>query len=225
MGNGIIYYSGGLKNITLLKGVQDQIKKSNLPIVSCTLSSVDFGENVVVDLPKGPIAYFTQILTALTHSKEDNVFFCEHDVLYHPSHFDYTPSTDDSFYYNSNVWKWNPNSNDIFTYTGYCPVSGICVNRRFAVDFYKKRLDLIYERGYDKIETRGNPLWARKMGYEPDKKKREWKSEHPNIDIKHNENMTIHQLSLNEFVKKPEGWVKSNIDLLPGWENPKELIK
>ena len=48
---------------------------------------------------------FKQILVALEASESDIVYFCEADVLYHPSHFDFTPSKKDVFYYNENVWK------------------------------------------------------------------------------------------------------------------------
>ena len=48
---------------------------------------------------------FKQILAGLEALDTDIVFFCEHDVLYYPSHFDFRPLKKDVIYYNTNVWK------------------------------------------------------------------------------------------------------------------------
>ncbi|MCL4416326.1 MAG: hypothetical protein M1365_06475 [Actinobacteria bacterium] len=153
-------------------------------------------------------------------------FFCEHDVFYHPSHFEFTPPTDDHFYYNTNVWKWNFYSDKTSTYDNLMSVSGICANRELALNFYENRLKIIYDQGYDKIPTWGNPLWARKMGYEPGKANEEtkkemrieWKSKYPNIDVRHTRNITPTKRSLADFRKKPTGWQESTLDKLPGWD-------
>ena len=50
---------------------------------------------------------FRQILAGLEALDTDVVFMVEHDVLYHPSHFDFTPPERDIFYYNRNTWKVN----------------------------------------------------------------------------------------------------------------------
>ena len=101
---GIVYYSHqDLPKIG--EAVRDQLKTIGLPITSCTLYPVDFGDNTVLDLEKGYLTMFKQILTALEKSKADIVYFCEHDNLYHPSHFDFTPPTKDKFYYDLALWK------------------------------------------------------------------------------------------------------------------------
>lgn len=60
------------------------------------------------------------------------------------------------------------------------------------------------------------------MGYEPGKKTgetiAEWRSEFPNIDIRHSKTMTPIKMTLESFVHKPTGWVESTIDKLPGWD-------
>ena len=229
MSRGIIYYTNnGLRdNEGLFGAVQSQIKKSGLPITSCSLKPLDFGKNVVHDGKSGIISYFTQIYKALDNSNNDYVFFCEHDVLYHSSHFDFIPERDDIFYYNTNVWRWCFYTEDVSTYDDLMSVSGICCNRKLALDFYKKRLDLIFERGYDKEKTWGNPLWARRMGYEPGKESREesgyalrewWRSEYPNIDVRHTRNITPAKMRLEDFRKKPINWEQSTLDKLPGWD-------
>jgi hypothetical protein len=174
---------------------------------------------------------FHQILDCLERARERYVFFCEHDVLYHPSHFDFTPPRDDTFYYNVNVWRWDYYSERVVTYDHHASVSGLCVDRELALDFYRNRLRIIYDRGYDKLFTFGNPVWARRMGYEPGKRNREgehalkdeWYSDYPNIDIRHTRAMTVPKMQYDDFVRKPEGWKEDIIGNLPGWSNPKAL--
>lgn len=50
------------------------------------------------------ITYYHQIISAAKKTKAKNIFLCEHDVLYHPSHFDFVPSEENTFYYNSNLY-------------------------------------------------------------------------------------------------------------------------
>lgn len=194
---------------------------------------MDLGKNIVLSLEAGPSTMFKQILTALKASTTEVVFFCEHDVLYHQSHFEFTPPLMDVFYYNTNVWRWDYRSDKIITYDHFRSVSGLCVSRDKAIENYEKRLKLISENGWDKIAGR-NPKWARTMGYEPGKPKRnggfsedkiaEWSSKYPNIDIRHRKTMTPIKMSLESFVHKPTGWTESEIDKLPGWDI-KELLR
>lgn len=229
----IIYYTDNRLDEEITRRVQGQILKSGLPIVSCSLKPIDFGKNIVLDLSPGPTTMFKQILTALKASQAESVFFCEHDVLYHLSHFDFIPPDDNIFYYNTNAWRWAYLENKAVTYDHFRSVSGLCVNREKAINNYEKRLKLIIEKEYDKLQTRGNPGWARKMGYEPGKPKRiggfsddvveERRSEYPNIDIRHKRTMTPIKMTLESFIHKPTGWRESAIDQLPGW-NLKELF-
>lgn len=227
MSKGIIYYTDNRLDEPIFSAVQKQLLKSGLPIVSCSLKPMAFGTNVVLDLSPGPTTMFEQILAALKASEAESVFFCEHDVLYHPTHFDFTPPKKDVFYYNTNVWRWDWGGNRVITFDNFQSVSGLCVNREKAIENYEKRLKIIYEKGYDRLPTRGNPDWARKMGYEPGKPKRiggfsdesmgYWRSAYPNIDIRHQKTMTPRKMTLESFVHKPVGWREAMIDELPGW--------
>ena len=219
----IIYYTSNRLKEEIRKGVLQQIEKSGLPV---TVNNTSL-EKI------GVLSMFHQILDCLEKSKEKYVFFCEHDVLYHPSHFDFTPPRDDTFYYNTNVWRWDYYSKRVITYDHLASVSGLCVNRELAKEFYTKRLKMIYERGFDKLPTFGNPTWARDMGYEPGKKNRygekalkeEWRSEHPNIDVRHTRSMTVPKMDYKSFVKPPENWTESEIDKLTGWKEPWKLVQ
>jgi len=186
-----------------------------LPIVSCSLQPIDFGTNIVLDLEPGPVTMVRQILTALEASEGAYVFFCEHDVLYDPSHFEFTPPRIDTFYYNTNVWRWDYRGDKVITYDHLRSLSGLCVSRGKALTHYRKRLATILEKGFNTLPGK-NPSWARKMGYEPGKKTgeqiNEWKSERPNIDIRHRRTMTPIKMTLESFIRKPTGWKESTID-------------
>lgn len=237
---GIIYYTSHNAKPELLKGVQKQLLSIGLPITSVSLEPIDFGNNIVYGDPtlianqkRGIMSYFNQIILALENAKEKYVFFCEHDVLYHPSHFDFTPPRDDTFYYNTNVWKWDYTGKRTATYDQVASVSGICVNREFALDFYKNRLRIIKENEWDKIKTFGNPSWARELGYEPGRrtnlweerpKSEEWRSEFPIIDIKHTRCLTHPRWELDKFKRKPTNWKIDTIENIPGWKEPWNLV-
>lgn len=228
---GIIYYTDSRLEQKLSKiatAVRRQLLKSGLPISSCSLSPLDFGDNIVLDREPGVVTMYEQILAALKGSKEKYVFFCEHDTLYHQSHFDFTPPRDDTFYYNTNVWRCHLRSGKCITYDDLRSVSGLCVNRELAVDHYIKRLELIYKNGFDKITEGNPPYWSRNMGYEPGKEKRSsgvrseksevWRSEHPNVDIRHFKTLTVLQMDPDKFYNTPVNWKETTLDKITSWD-------
>jgi hypothetical protein len=229
----IIYYTDNRLDQEISLLAQQQLLKSGLPVASCSLMPMNFGKNIVLPLSSGPTTMFQQILAALKASEGQFIFFCEHDVLYHTSHFEFTPPREDVFYYNTNVWRWDQTGDKVITYDHFRSVSGLCVARETAIEHYEKRLKLIYEKGWDKVVGR-NPKWARTMGYEPGKPKRnggfsddeidEWRSKYPNIDIRHKKTLTPIKMNLDSFVHKPTGWKQSTLDKIPGWDI-KEILK
>lgn len=225
---GIIYYTAHkvdrLKEDWMLKHlVIDSVKASNLPVVSVSQRPMDFGTNIVLHVKPCAVSMFKQILVGLLASEADHVFFCEDDVIYHPSHFDFEPTRDDTFYYNVNVWRCHPRRNIAVTYDEMRSLSGMCVNRELAVEHFIKRLAYIHEKGYHKDPSK-NPKWAREMGYEPgkrgywDERKEEWKSEFPNLDIRHRLTSTIPKLHKSQFNVPPKNWVETTVDNVPGWD-------
>ena len=206
---------------------QQFIWNADLPVVTCSLKPMPFGTNVVVDMEPGILTMYHQILKALETHWTDYVFFCEHDVLYHPSHFEFKPERDDTFYYNVNVWRVHPFLNLAVTYDNMVSVSGMCVNRGLAIDHYKHRIKVCYDKGYDKEPKTRNPHWGRHMGFEPGKSKRvrelrsekftTWKSASPNIDLRHRLTTTIPKLYTEHFNVFPDGWISTTIDKVPGW--------
>lgn len=212
---GIIYYTDNQLNLKIAHTVQKQLKKIGLPIVSASLKPMTFGKNVVVKGERGALTMFKQILAALEASDADIVFFTEHDVLYSPSHFDFTPPRKDVWYYNENVWKVDAKTGHALHYD--CKqVSGICVYRELAIKHYRKRIEMVEKRGY-----------SSQMGYEPGTHNRpervdnatseSWKSAVPNVDFRHDNNFSPTRWKKEQFrnQQNTKGWIEAKE--VPGW--------
>ena len=224
----IIYYTDNRIKEPIKSMVQESLLKAELPIVSCSLKPINFGTNIVIDGQRSYPTMVRQILTALEHSKEKYVFFCEHDVLYPKSHFDFTPPEDNIFYYNENVWRWWAEGDVAIRYERMLPLSCMCCNKDFALEHYRMRQRKIEEWGLDHFRSR-EPRMARLWGYEPGTKKKRrggltdddfetWSSESPVIDIRHRKTFSSPKIHLKDFKHKPTNWQEINIDQIKGWE-------
>lgn len=227
MNKGIIYYTDNRLTEPILSVVQKQILKSKLPIVSVSLKPINFGKNIVLDLTPSYITMIKQIIIALEASEFDYVFFCEHDVLYPVSHFDFTPQRNDIFYYNANIWRWKYPDNLAITYDRLISLSSLCVNRKFALDHYRKRMAKIKELKRE-TDKRHEPEWARKWGYEPGTKKikrggfsdddfETWISKYPIVDIRHGKTFSQSKVTLDSFIHPPRNFRQTSVDKIPGW--------
>lgn len=160
---------------------------------------------------------FKQILGALENSTADIIYFCEHDVLYHPSHSDFTPPTPDKFYYNQNFWKLRIDDGHALHYDAN-QLSGMCAYRNLVIKEYQNRVKHVEAQGYD-----------RNFGFEPgthDHNFGTWKSALPIIDIRHHHNLTKNLWSQTEFRNKKncQGWIETDSEI-PGWGKTANLIK
>ncbi|MBI2034510.1 MAG: glycosyltransferase family 2 protein [Candidatus Levybacteria bacterium] len=139
---GIIYYTDNQLDEKIAKPVRDQLLKvsleKNIPIVSATLKKIDFGVKNIhfPSLRRGYPALFKQIMSALEHSSAEIIFFCEHDVLYSPSHFDFVPQDKDTFYYNQNVWLLRTSDGHALHYD-VNQLSGLCGYRKELLTHFK----------------------------------------------------------------------------------------
>lgn len=201
----IIYYCCNTHSQKIYDLCRSQLLESSLPIVSVSLNKkIDFGDiRIVVKGKKGAEMMHYQILTALEASSADIIFFCETDVLYPTEHFDFTPPTKDTFYYNTNVWKYHTDTHKYTWTDDLQQVSGIAVYREVALDFYRKRYQDIKENGFD--------------GHFEPKSKATWQSTVPLICIRHNNTFTKTKKTPEEFRNKKyaKGW--KEVDTLPGW--------
>lgn len=214
---GIIYYTDNQLSIRLAKMAQRQLNASRLPIVSASLKPMDkMGKNIHLNMKRGPMTMFKQILAALEATESEIVFFCEHDILYHPSHFEFTPPSKDKFYYNRNwvkVWpdgsaaRWDANQ-----------VSNLCCYRELALDYYRRRVTEMEKSGFNR-------------SYEPggrdESKYGIWESPYPNIDIRHEGNLTRSHRRQEDARDKStvENWQTLSIDGITGWEDLASILK
>lgn len=227
MTKGIVYYTDNRIGEPIFSLVQKYILESDLPIISCSLKPIEFGKNIVVEGERSYPTMVKQILTALENSSAKYVFFCENDVLYPKSHFDFTPPKDNIFYYNENVWRWWIYGDTAIRYERMLPLSCMCANREFVLDHYRMRQRKIEEWGLDHFRSR-EPRMARLWGYEPGTKKKKrggltdddfetWNSEDPVIDLRHRKTFSSPKIKLEDFKHAPKNWQEINIKDIPKW--------
>lgn len=211
----IFYTDGKLEGTYLSRVVRDQILKAGLPITSVSIKPIDFGENIFIRGARSHSTLYSQILTGLQHSTARFVFFCEHDVLYHPSHFKFTPTREDIYYYNDNMWRFRLADKKVVGYDHAC-LSQICASRELLIKHYTKRLRLIangtkaygYEPGSGQSCSIDNP------GIEF------FHNQFPNIDIRHGKNWTgVKRMNPSEFRSKKTcpNWRETTIKNIKGW--------
>lgn len=209
---GILFYTDNQLKLKIAHRVQKQLKKisqaTGIPIVSVSLKRMTFGDNIRLRLERGPVTMFKQIIAGLEKSTAEIIFMCEHDVLYHPSHFDFTPPRKDKFYYNQNWWKVWPDG--FVAHWDANQVSGLCAHREHLLAYYRNRLKEVekeFNRSYE-------PGGRDSSQYEV------WNSEYPNIDIRHENNITKSHRSPDDFRDKTGcvNWQETTVDAIPGWE-------
>lgn len=202
----ILFFTDNQLKLKIAHKVQRQLLKIGLPIISVSLKPMSFGKNIHIKMKRGYEAYFTQILAGLEASDADIIFMCEHDVLYHPSHFDFTPISKDKFYYNHNWWRYHTSDGFICRWDAN-QVSGLCAYRTTLLEWYRARLEDIKS---------GKKEWS----FEPGKSGNQtevWKSLYPNVDIRHESNLTKSKRSLNDFRDKSSAKGFQIADEIPYW--------
>ena len=214
---GMIYYTDNRLDPTIDRAVRTQLEhcRNGHAVVSASLKPVDLGNNIVIDGERGVLTMFRQILAALEASTADIVFLCEHDVLYHPSHFDFRPARKDVFYYNQNTWKVDAATGRALFYV--CNQTlGLCAYRSLLLEHYRARVARVERDGFQRSMgfepgTHAAPRGVDNYGAEA------WMSAYPNIDIRHGGNLTKSRWSQDQFrdQKYCQGWIES--DSVPGW--------
>lgn len=240
---GMIYYTDNELDEKYAKPCRDAIvkigKDKKINITTAALKRrLDFGLSNVYfpTLKRGYLAMFKQVLAALEKSTDDIIFFTEHDVLYHESHFDFIPPDENTFYYNRNVWFLRSTDGHALHYD-VNQLSGLCVYRDAALTHYRERFAMAEEE-WNKIEKaesdkdRQQTLFGRfirNMGFEPFTHNRipwknQFKKEHrmselPNVDIKHGGNATGQRWNKDQYRNKKLliNWTESDNWNIPGW--------
>lgn len=215
---GILYYTDNRLDQKLMSAVQKQIQlgAEENRIVSVSLKPIEFGENIVMDLERGYLTMAKQILAGLEKLDTDIVFFAEHDVLYHPTHFNFTPPDTKKYYYNTNVWRVRATDGHALWCNDLQQLSGLVAYRELLIKHFKEKVKRIEKDGF-----------SRAMGFEPgthnrperidDFKAESFKSDYPNLDIRHDLNLTESRWKKEEFrnEKYTEGWLEA--EYISGW--------
>jgi len=223
---GVVYYTDNRLDDKLLTACQRQLTRGikEKHIVSVSLKPIDFGgKRIVLELEPGYLTMFKQMLAGIEASDADVIFFCEHDVLYHPKHFDFVPPDRTKFYYNTNVWKVRLEDGHAIRTDDCRQTSGLIAWRSLLLEHYVNRVQIVEKTGF-----------SRKMGFEPgthnrkervdDYKSEKWESEYPNLDIRHDRNLTPNRWSKDQFRNKKytEGWREASE--LEGWGKLIEIV-
>ena len=224
---GVVYYTDNLPDPFILESCQKNLLQrcDGFDIVSVSLKPIsNFGRNIVLPLERGHLTMFKQILAGLEANTADVIYMCEHDMIYHESHFDFIPPREDVYYYNENTWKVDSQSGQALFY--YCKqTSGLVAYRKLLVEHYKKRIE--------RMEAEGG--YNRNTGFEPgthhlprgidNYAAERYFSELPNIDIRHTTNLTRNRWCQDQF-RNPKsclGWKLA--DDVPGWGKSKGRFK
>mgnify|MGYP007071610790 CR=1 FL=1 len=230
---GVVYYTNNVGDEFILDKCRKQIKKGikEKYIVSVSLKPLNFGNNYVLNMPSGYLTMAKQILEGLVKSTSDIIFFCEHDVLYHPSHFDFIPYRKDVIYYNTNVWRIRYSDGHALYCNNLQQLSGLVGYRETLIKHYQKRVELLEK----KINDPDFNKYVRQMGFEPGTHNRKervddiacdnYQSKFPNIDIRHETNLTPSRWNKDQFrnQKYTQGWTEA--DEIPSWGITKGRIK
>ena len=210
-GKGILYFTDNELPLKIAKNVQGRLRKitqeKGMELVSSTRKPMgNMGVNVVTKLPRGYECYFKQILAGLEAMASDIVFMAEHDVLYPPEHFDFTPK-EHKIYYDVNWWKIH--SDGLAVSWEADQVSGLCAYREDLLKYYRER-----------VETFNPETFDRK--FEPDSGtgSEQWKASVPYIDIRTGRNLTYNKRKIEHFRKKETAvnFQSTTIDKIPNWE-------
>src|SRR3990167_5679652 len=239
----MIYYTDSMLDEKIAKPVRDRLLKisqdKKINIVSASLKKMDFGiKNVrFPSYKRGYLAMYKQILGALENSRDDWIFFTEHDVLYSDTHFDFEPKDKETFYYNQNVWYLRPDGHAL--HYDVNQLSGLCVWRETALIHYRERFKLIEEK-YKELVKDGDLTefnrFIRHMGHEPFTHNRvqwqtqfkydTWKSEKPNIDIRFGVNVTGMRWNKDQYKNQQLliNWQETD-SIIGGWGKTTDLTK
>lgn len=236
---GVVYYThkeGNEQMQPILDAVRKQIKKGikEKHIVSLSNKPINFGKNFVMQDPIGWVDLATKVLKGVQESKAEVLFFCEHDVLYHPSHFNFVPPRRDVIYYNTNVWRVRKEDGFALFCNDLRQLSGLCAYRDVLLKHFTKRLELI--KKYIEVHGDGEDFnrYMRAMGFEPGTHNRQervddltsdvYQSQYPNFDIRHDQTSTPSRWRKDQFrnEKYTQGWTEAWS--VPGWGETKNRV-
>lgn len=216
----IVYITDNSLDYRLMNACMTRLRNSagSIPIISVSQKPIDLGLNVNVgDIGRSWLNIYKQQLEGLKIANTEFVMIAEHDVLYTEEHCLWIPPDNETFWYNSNCWlvEW---SNDHPEMRGMYSqwkkdrkaLSQLVCDRKLLIQSIEERLELI-DSGIKEMRRLGEPgafnndvIKGAQLAVSGaschlagllDKHLKKYKSgmfktEHPNLDIRHGNNFT-----------------------------------
>jgi hypothetical protein len=136
----IIYYTANVVPGNFADKVRHQLlKAAEAPIISVSHKPLDFGTNIVVDLPRHHLSIYRQALIGAKAATTKYIALCEDDVLYSQEHFKHRPSLG-RFAYNLGYWgiyTWQKDA--IFSWKGRRNLGQLICERELFIRVLEER--------------------------------------------------------------------------------------
>lgn len=139
----IIYFGANEIENEIISRVQSKLSRISLslkiPIINICYSPTSYGEKAIADFGLKPSYYLfiRKIITALYASDSEIIYFCQNNVLYNESHFDFLPKKRLAFYYNVNTTDAQGKL------IGTKSLSGLVSYRTTLIKHFEKRIEKI----------------------------------------------------------------------------------
>jgi len=196
----IVYYTDNKIEMSLAAAVRNHLKKmaGPIPIISVSQKPLDFGKNICVGFKeKSYKSMYEQMLVGVKAAPENSiVYLCEHDIFYHPSHFEKVPEEKDCVYINQNKFYWKNGYNSFFKSPKQKAWSQTIGNREYLLNKLEQKTE-------DGLRVR----WFK------------WDSNRPNVDVRHDDNLSAVPKYLRQWLIADKGGTYN----LPGWGGPKHF--
>jgi hypothetical protein len=149
----IIFYTANKTSNYFFENIKKQLLKAadGIPIISVSQKPIDLGENVCCgEIGQSQINIYKQALLGAKKANTKYIAFCEDDVLYHSSHFDYTPS-ERTFAYDDNIWNiYTWTKPPMFSYKGRRNLNGLLCERDLFIEAMEERFAKYDEKNFPK---------------------------------------------------------------------------
>lgn len=215
----VIYYTANQVPEAFGRAIRDQILESagDASIISVSHRPLDFGENIVVDLPRHHLSIYKQALIGAKAATTEFIALTEDDVLYSSEHFKHRPQSG-KFAYNIANWgiyTWvDP---PIFSWKGRRNLSALICERELFIEAMEER----FAKHGDDVET---AIWAEPGKYErhlrvtPRETEEYWSSP-PNVVFSHETALAFGNLGRRKRLGELRAY------RIPFWGDADEVIK
>jgi predicted O-methyltransferase YrrM len=174
----IVYFTDSRLEETLDEAVRKNILYacSDIPIISVSQKKLNFGENICIGIrARSYLRLYRQLLRGLEAIDDDAiVYVCEHDVFYHPSHFDFIPPRQGRIYFNKNRYYTQNGINHFTKAIGTRALSQAVAYKPVLISHAKEQVSA-------RIDGIASPCIGPFDNFE---------SKYPNIDVRHGGNFS-----------------------------------